>query len=251
MSTATSIRRLVLAATTITGLAIAVGTGPAGDSPAYKGSPYPLATCPVSGKPLTKDAVNFVVEDKENPLNDGREVRFCCPNCVGAFKADQAKFLTQVDAAIIAQEKDRYPLTHCVIMTEDAIAKPGEPEFDKVRDIVVLNDLVRICCPGCIKKIKKDPAKIVADVTAAVIAKQKSTYALTTCPISGEALDADAADIVIGERLVRLCCNGCADKARKDPAAIFAKLDAAEAKRAPAATTPAAPATTTPPTKTN
>ena len=67
-----------------------------------------------------------------------------------------------------------------------------------------------------------------------------------TCPISGEALPEEPTDIVIGERLVRLCCGGCAEKARKDPTAMFAKLDAGTKTSAPTAPTkPAAPATTT------
>ncbi|MSQ90485.1 MAG: hypothetical protein EXS01_03710 [Phycisphaerales bacterium] len=207
-----------------------------------KGAPYPLPNCPVSGQPLGSDPTILVMEDPSNPLNDGREIRFCCPKCVASFSADPSKFLPAIDAAIIAQQSARYPLTYCVVMTEDPLPTAGSPDFDKVKDIVVLNDMIRICCPGCAKKIKKDPAKFVAMVHAAAIAAQKKDYPLVTCPISGEALDADAAEIVIGERLVRLCCDGCAKKARANPTAIFAKLDAAAAPKA-APATPATPAT--------
>lgn len=207
-----------------------------------KGSPYPLATCPVSGKPLTKDSVTFVMEDKANPLNDGREIRLCCANCVDPFKTDPQKFLPAIDAAIIAQQKARYPLTHCVVMTEDELPASGSPDADKIKEVVVLNDMVRLCCPGCMKKLKKDPTKYLAEINAAVIANQKKNYALVTCPISGEALPAEPADIVIGERLVRLCCGGCAEKARNNPTAIFAKLDAPPATTAaPAKTAPVTP----------
>ncbi len=227
--------RIALCTTTILTLAVGASLGASKSASTAKGSPYPLATCPVSGKPLTKDAVIFVMEDKANALNDGREIRFCCPNCVEPFKADPAKFLPAIDAAIIAQQSARYPMTTCVVMTDDELPVAGSPDADKVRNVVVLNDMVRLCCPGCMKKLKKDPMKYLDAINAAVIAKQKNNYALVTCPISGEALPEEPTDIVIGERLVRLCCGGCAAKARKDPIAIFAKLDAGATKSAPAA----------------
>ncbi len=235
--------RIALCATALlilVGTSIGTPQDPTPQAATAKGSPYPLATCPVSGRPLTKDAVIFVMEDKANPLNDGRELRFFCPNCLDSFKTDPQKYLPAIDAAIIAQQKARYPLTNCVVMNEDPLPASGAPDADKIREVVVLNDMVRLCCPGCMKKLKKDPTKYLADIHAAVIATQMKNYALVTCPISGEALPAKPADIVIGERLVRLCCSGCAKQARKDPTAIFAKLDAPVAT-APATTAPATP----------
>jgi len=216
-----------------------------------KGSPYPLATCPVSGKPLGDTPAILVMEDKENPFNDGREIRFCCPDCIETFKKEPGKFLPTIDAAIIAQQKSRYPLKTCVVMTEDTIPAAGEPDADKVREFVVLNDMVRICCPGCTKKIKKDPAKYLAMVSEAAKTAQRATYPMGVCPISGEALDADAAEITIDERLVKLCCMGCADKARAQPLAVLAKLDAAAAaaKTAPATPAPSVPAVEPAPSK--
>ncbi|MSR29336.1 MAG: hypothetical protein EXS03_07170 [Phycisphaerales bacterium] len=207
-----------------------------------KGSPYPLATCPVSGKPLGESPTILVMEDKENPLLDGREIRFCCGKCPEQFKADPSKFLPAVDEAIITLQRPGYPLMNCAVMTEDALAKPGEPDADKIKEIVVHNELVRLCCKGCVKKVKNDPAKILAAIDAAAIAAQSKAYPLVTCPISGEALDDDAARIVISERLVKLCCMGCAEKARKDPLKVLAKLDAATAAKA--APAPAAPSAT-------
>lgn len=233
--------RLALSSLSLLLLMGGVAMGFARADATRKGSPYPLSTCPVSGKPLTKDAAVLIMEDSVNPLNDGREIKFCCPNCIETFKADPAKFLPTIDAAIIAQQKARYPLTHCAVMTEDELPAAGQPDADKIKEVVVLNDLVRLCCAGCMKKLKKDPAKYLVEINAAVIASQKKTYALVTCPISGEELPEEPADIVIGERLVRLCCAGCGDKARQDPTAIFAKLDAAEAAKKPA-TAPAVPA---------
>jgi len=64
---------------------------------------------------------------------------------------------------------------------------------------------------------------------AAVIAAQLPTYPLDTCPISGEKLGGmgDPVDFVYQGRLVRFCCPNCEDDFLADPAAAFAKIDAA------------------------
>ncbi|HMB70425.1 MAG TPA: hypothetical protein VKU85_14000 [bacterium] len=68
-----------------------------------------------------------------------------------------------------------------------------------------------------------------ADPAEAVIAAQLPTYPLETCVVSGEPLDAmgKPVDFVHEGRLVRFCCGGCVDAFNEDPAAHFAKIDAA------------------------
>jgi hypothetical protein len=77
-----------------------------------------------------------------------------------------------------------------------------------------------------------------------------SAYPLTTCVVSGEALEGGdmggPIDYIHKEegkpdRLVRFCCSSCVKKFKKDPAKYLAKLDAAAAAAAakPAATAPA------------
>src|SRR6185295_15386408 len=55
---------------------------------------------------------------------------------------------------------------------------------------------------------------------AEVIAAQKPSYPLDTCPISGEKLDKDAVDNVKDGHLIRTCCSKCT-----------AKIDAATVKK--------------------
>lgn len=57
------------------------------------------------------------------------------------------------------------------------------------------------------------------------IARQLASYPLTTCPTSGEALGADAVDVMHEGRLVRFCCTRCAGAFKKDPAATLKKVD--------------------------
>jgi hypothetical protein len=67
----------------------------------------------------------------------------------------------------------------------------------------------------------------------------KAPYPLSTCVVSGEALNGDMGgpvDYIHKEagkpdRLVRFCCESCIKKFKKDPAKYLAKLDeAAKAK---------------------
>lgn len=61
--------------------------------PVPAASPYPLTTCVVSGDKL--GAMNSPVV-----INyQGTEVRFCCQDCVGSFKANPAKYLAKLKSS--------------------------------------------------------------------------------------------------------------------------------------------------------
>jgi type II secretory ATPase GspE/PulE/Tfp pilus assembly ATPase PilB-like protein len=123
--------------------------------------------------------------------------------------------------AIIAQQLPSYPLTSCPV-SHEALGS-----MDKPVDLVHEGRLVRLCCKGCVKGFQKDPAKVLAEIDAAVIAAQKPIFPAMKCAISGDEIGADAIDMVYGTRLVRLCCKGCKKGFEKDPAAAMAKIDAA------------------------
>lgn len=190
---------------------------PAGKSPAASGAtpvgdPYPLSICVVAGEPLGDTAVTFD--------HEGREMRFCCEKCLATFKAEPAKYLAAADKKIIEQQKPSYPLTTCFMMPEEELV-----ESDAI-DFVYNNRYVRVCCGGCAKKFNRRPAEWFPKLDAAVIAAQKAGYTLETCPVSGAKLGSmgEPVDIVIANRLVRLCCKECVAAARKDPAKVLAKL---------------------------
>ncbi len=126
------------------------------------------------------------------------------------------------DAQIIAVQMPSYPLDTCVVSGE-ALAGGDMTPIDVVHD----GRLVRLCCKGCLKDLKKDPASYLAKVDAAVVMAQKPTYPLTTCPLTGAPLGTDAIDVVHGTRLVRLAGETCRAKFAADPKAALAKVDAA------------------------
>ena len=63
-----------------------------------------------------------------------------------------------------------------------------------------------------------------------IIEKQKPSYPLKTCVVTGEKLDGEmgpAIDYVYKGRLIRFCCKGCIKKFEKDPEPYLKKLDEA------------------------
>lgn len=201
-------------------------SAPAGAAPASAASPaplgdaYSLATDPVSGAALPEQPVVYQYE--------GRELRFASQKNVERFQAHPDQYLAKVDAQLIEQQTAFYPLDTCLISGEK-FGTMGKPI-----DVIYNNRLVRFCCPGCLKDFRKDPAASLARLDAAAIAKQTANYPLATCVVSGEKLGGDMGkpvDFVIGNRLVRFCCPGCAKDFSKEPAKYLKALDAAAAHR--------------------
>lgn len=204
-----------LMATVAAAALIVLGGMAQADDAKRVGDAYTLNTCPVSGEKLGG------MGDAVVKIEDGREVRFCCGGCTGKFEADKTAMNEKLDKAMIEDQKAHYPLTTCVIS--------GKPLGDAPKEFVVGNRLVETCCGNCAAKVKADPAAAIEKLNAATKEAQEKTYALDTCPISGEKLGTmgDPVEVVVANRLVKLCCDGCKKGLEKDPAAALSKVDAA------------------------
>lgn len=183
------------------------------------GDPFPLRDCPV--------AMHEIGEMHEPSIRvyEGREIRFCCDDCIETFEEDLTKSIAEVDALIIADQLPFYPLNECLI-GEDPLVVDGE---NIALDRVFNNRLFRFCCEGCVGVVAKDPAAAIAKLDKAVIDAQRATYPLKTCLISGEDLPSaeDVVEIVVANRLIRLCCDGCLLTLEGNPGLHIQKLDAA------------------------
>ena len=84
---------------------------------------------------------------------------------------------------------------------------------------------VKFCCKGCLPSFNKNPAKYLAKVDEKIVKMQKPNYPANNCIFSDEPLGPKSKDVVVNNRLVRVCCGGCARKLMKDPAPTFRKLD--------------------------
>jgi YHS domain-containing protein len=56
-----------------------------------KPKPYPLKTCSVSGEKLGEMGKPVVY------VHEGREIKFCCKDCIKDFKKDPAKYVKKID----------------------------------------------------------------------------------------------------------------------------------------------------------
>ncbi|MFM7053029.1 MAG: hypothetical protein ACKOYN_13000 [Planctomycetota bacterium] len=212
--------KLAIALASLAALAGAAMTSAPVGTADMQGDPYPLDTCPVSGEKLGADAVTVVLSGMKDKNLDGTQVKFCCAKCEGAFKADPDKYLPKMNEAI-EKAAGKYPIGHCLVMADEKID-------DDAKTVVYQNRVYKLCCKKCVGRFTKDPAKWVKEYEAEVVKTQKPGYKLATCPISGKPLGEGAVDVVIGTRLVRVCCPGCVGPVKADPKAAFAKVDAAK-----------------------
>lgn len=172
---------------------------------------YPAYTCIVTGEKLGDDAVNHV--------HNNRLVRLADSDALGEFRADPAGYLTALDDTIVEQQLDGYPMDSCPV--GGPLGSMGEPI-----NFVYMNRLVRFCCGGCESSLVGNPGEYMAKLDAAYADRQRDEYPLDTCVVSGAALGSmgDPVELVAGTRLVRLCCNGCVPKFKKNPSAFLSKL---------------------------
>lgn len=136
----------------------------------------------------------------------------------------------QTDAAKSAKADDApwkgepYTLTTCAASGRDINVK-GTPQtaFFEGREL-------KFCCGGCAAFVEKDPAKFLAKVDEQLIAQQTPIYPTEKCIVAGTDLFKDGKytgkDVMVGNRLFRVCCGKCAAKVKADPASYAAKLDA-------------------------
>lgn len=186
----------------------------------FKGSPYLLDTDPVTGEKLGDQAVIY--------LHEGRELRFVSEKTVAEFKAAPDKYLPAADQKMIARQLPFYALETCPVSSDKLNGAMG-----KAIEMIYMNRLVRFCCSGCLKDWKKDPAKYFAKIDEAIIKKQGPTYPLDTCVVTGKKYDPEPGkhvELIVGSRLVRLCCPECQQAVVKDPLKHLQIIDEAHKK---------------------
>ncbi|MBK6909318.1 MAG: hypothetical protein IPH10_00045 [bacterium] len=115
---------------------------------------------PISGEKLGEMGDPVVKE------YEGREVKFCCKNCVGTFEKDLKSSFKILDEKIVAATTDGYPLATCVVSGEK-LGGMGEPVTYMYK-----NQLVKFCCANCIGTFEKDPGKFLAMIHPAAEVKE-------------------------------------------------------------------------------
>jgi YHS domain-containing protein len=112
----------------------------------------------------------------------------------------------------------------------------AQPVAEPRDEVALLIAKQRASYPLTVCPVSGEELGSLAEIDAAVVETQRDAYALETCPISGMKLGGmgEPYDHVHGTRLVRFCCGSCRPKFDEDPEAAMAKVDAAlvEAQKA-------------------
>lgn len=191
--------------------------GPGG----FVGDPYPLDVCIVGNEPLGANAVTVVLKDMADPLQENRQIRFCCERCVATFRAEPARYIAALDQAILERFDKDFPLDRCIVMLEETLD-------DDAERIVYANRVYRLCCRKCITNFQKQTERYTQAYERMLAAKQRAKYPLTTCVVTGAALPEKPFDLIIGARLVRLADADAAKRFYEDPARYLKAIDDAK-----------------------
>ncbi|QDV83774.1 Archaeal TRASH domain protein [Stieleria magnilauensis] len=233
---------------------ITVATSTAADAAAIAAQ----KVCPVMDEPLGGMGTPIKVTIGDKPIY------LCCKGCIKKIQAEPAKYLamvygdqkgsagarsdgapasnpnitvtaaTQADAAMIAQQKV------CPVMDEP-LGSMGDPIKVMVGDKPIF-----LCCKGCIKRIKADPAKYLAMVYGAgstgsvpagteqvregifKVSAEDAPFiaAQKKCPVMDEPLDAMGGPYKVhaAGKAIYICCPGCAKKIAAEPQKWLAVL---------------------------
>ena len=125
---------------------------------------------------------------------------------------------------------DAYPLDLCPV-SDEPITEMGKPLVKEID-----GRTVKFCCAHCVEAFQKEPEKYNKKMDEMIVAKEKASYPLDTCVVTGEKLGGDMGapvDYVYRptNRLVRFCCDGCVDSFKKTPGKYLAMLDKATAAK--------------------
>ncbi len=160
--------------------------------------------CPISGGDVDAEQVCEV---------GGVKVAMCCEKCkakVDAAETEEEKIeLVFADAAFERSfaKKASYDLTgvKCFMMPKR--------DVKEAKSVDHRGGKVFFCCPGCVKKWNKSPAKFEAQANLHLV--KTGQFKQTACPISGGDIDEEQFSEVDGVK-VFFCCKNC--KAKVDAA---------------------------------
>ena len=203
-----------------------------------------VTTCPVTGEEILNKDV------KGRFFN--RTVYFCCAGCLAEAKKSPAAYIKRTQAEQVAATKDlpksegQHGEHQAQNPKEDSKqgSKGDEKKFlgkgDGIETCPVMGSPVDknikyevngrefyVCCPGCAETVKKNPELYLKPIEGE---KKEQEFlgkgdGLETCPVTGERVDKDLKAEVDGQTFY-VCCAGCIDTVKKNPAAYLKKAKA-------------------------
>lgn len=181
---------------------------------------FPMSRCPLCDSYLGSrgEAVEII--------HSGRQIRLCCDSCRLVFERDPSKALARIDAVLIADQMPYYPLKMSLL---DARPLPERPI-----DFIWGNRLFRAVDTVDRDRILVNPVAAIRRLDQAVIETQRPTYGMPNkCPVQGDILPNEARiDIVVANRMIRVCCGRCAKVVKVRPYQYLAMVEFANRERA-------------------
>lgn len=159
-------------------------------------------------------------------VREGRGLRMCCPECIEAFDRDPTAGRAHVDAVLIADQRPHYPLSTSLVS--------GRPLGAGALDFIWGNRLFRVASDAERRQLQTRPEHYLQLLNEAVCAAQAGRYGMPDkCPVQGDILASDEPfDIVIANRMIRVCCGRCARVVRARPHQYLGMIDYANRQRA-------------------
>lgn len=154
--------------------------------------------------------MNEQIDPSVKLATDEGPIYFCCTGCIKKYNKEPAKFAEKV-----AEERKALADAPQVQVTCPVSNEPIDSAVFTEHE----GQKVYFCCPKCKPKFEAEPAKYQA-------ALANSQTLQTTCPLSGEPIDAkEFLDTTNGQRIY-FCCPKCKGKLTANPAEYKEKLAA-------------------------
>ncbi|MBX3375529.1 MAG: hypothetical protein KF678_00825 [Phycisphaeraceae bacterium] len=208
-----------MAAVGVVLMVLAVGAGCAGSPqvrsisgpPGLEGDAYYLSECAMCWGMLggKGDTVDREVE--------GRDVRFCCARCADEFESRRT--FGAVDRRMAEDQRPLYPLRVSVVS--------GKALGRSRVEVILGNRLFVLAEESEVAALEREAPRCFRLLDEAVIEAQSPGYGMKTkCPVQGDILESDTPiDIVIANRMIRLCCYRCVRVVRARPSQYLGMVD--------------------------
>ena len=134
-----------------------------------------------------------------------------------AFALIAGSFFTMAQNGGMAMDKN-VPQTLCPV-------KGGA--IDKSQYVDADGKRIYVCCPGCLDKVRKNPAQFIKQLESQGITLDKAPTAAvpqTKCPVMGENIDKSQYVDADGKRIY-VCCPDCISKVKANPEKYIKEME--------------------------
>ena len=172
-----------------------------------------LSRCPLCGTLLGSKGEAIEI------AHEGRPLRLCGRVCVERFSADPAAALAVINGVLIEDQRPYYP-TNCSLIDGRPLGKDPIAFIWGNRLFLAVDERDRAA-------ILANPDAAVRTLNHLVVERQRPEYGMPDkCPVQGDILPNEARiDIVVANRMIRVCCGRCASVVRARPYQYLAMVE--------------------------